>query len=769
MGHVRLDAQLGAGGMGVVYRARDEVLDRDVAVKVLPPGSLADEAARRRFRQEAQALARLSHPNIGQVFEFSGEGEVDFLAMELIEGETLGSRLRRGPLEGAEWLRAARQLAGALEAAHEAGIIHRDLKPGNLRLTTRGDLKVLDFGLSKLVDLGGCEDSTRALTEARAVTGTFPYMAPEQLRAEPVDPRTDIWAAGVVLFELATGRRPFDGEVLPVLTDQILHSKPPSTRKLNPELPEGVERVVERCLEKDAQRRFQNAGELRRALEDLDKGRGSSPGGRGWVAAAAAALLLLGGLAAGWKLLGRPGPAPIASLAVLPLANLSGDAGQEYFVDGMTDVLITELTRLKGLKVISRTSCMRFKNSKQSLPEIAKALGVEAVIEGTVHRAGGRVRVNAQLIRAATDEHLWAEVFDRQEEDVLALHSQIARAIAGQVKVALGPEVAGPARPARKVKPEAFDLVLQGRHLLENLGNPNDLPRVTQLFEKAAALDPQSVEAHAGIAASLQQWSAWGFGDYWEVHPRIVKEVDAALALDPNHSWALWAKGQLSLAMNRPLECLEFERRATEADPNNSIALGTYGLDLLSQGDPRGEDLVRRAVELDPLGQVQRCNYMTALYCQRRFSEAEAEAKKILDLDPHWFFALDFLFRIHFREGKRELAQEESRKTWKVAFGDAFNPPEGLTWEAYDRWLEQFLLKQSKTFVPVWLADLYARRGDKRKALDYLEQAAKANKVNALMPLNYPEWDLLRDEPRFHSLVEKQGLSPTTFCRAPGK
>jgi TolB-like protein len=460
----------------------------------------------------------------------------------------------------------------------------------------------------------------------------------------------------------------------------------------------------------------------------------------------------------------------IRSLAVLPLANLSGDPAQDYFADGMTDVLITELSRVKSLKVISRTSSMRFKGSKLSLPEIAKALGVEGVIEGSVTRSGGKVRVNAQLIRAASDEHLWADLFERKEEDVLALHREIAQAIAGRVQVALSSDEAGHLKQARKVNPEAFDLVLQGRYLLGHIGNPNDLPRVIRLFEKALTMDPESVEAHAGLANALSAWAAWGFGDYWDLFPRIEKEVDAALALDPNHSWALLAKADLRYAKGDAKGSAELCRRASERDPGNALALSLVGWHLDTQeGDPRGEELQKKALELDPLSQGLRCNYMTTLYCKRKFPEAEAQARKILDLDPTWFYAHDTLRRLHLRAGRLSEAQEASRKAWKPVFGDSFNPPPGLSWPVYDRWLEQFLLKQPRTFIPIWLADIHLYRGDRAKALAYLEEAAKANKVVASMAFGYPDWDPIRDDPRFQVLVEKQGLPVTLYCRTPGK
>lgn len=779
LGHYRLVAEIGAGGMGVVYRAQDEHLDRQVAVKVLPPDVFADEAARKRFRKEALALAKLSNPYIAHVHDFNTEGGVDFLAMELVPGRSLAEALTSGALAERDALKLGCQLASALEEAHGQGIVHRDLKPGNLMVTPSGDLKVLDFGLAKLFREPVADATTVSGTEVGVVAGTVPYMAPEQLRAEGVDARTDIWAAGVVLYELTSGQKPFRGQVAASLTDAILNRAPEPPASVNRKLSAGFGQVVLKCLEKDPERRYQSAKELKVDLERLlnpstasnSKPAPRHPLARWWPAAAGGALVALGIVVVVLK----PWPgqsraalvsSPIASLAVLPLANMTGDPGQEYFSDGMTEALITELAKIRSLKVTSRTSVMRLKKTDNSLPEIAKQLGVEGIVEGSVSRGAGRVKITAQLIRAATDTHLWADSFERQEADVLALQSEVAEAIAERVLGALAPEEAGRVRPSRKVNPKAYDLVLQGFHLVKSGGDPDSLHRAIKLFEKAVALDPRSAEAHAGLANALTTLAGYGFASYWDIYARATSELDAALALDPDYAWAFVARGDL-LGPKDPRGALQAYHRAVQLDPENSMALYDYAywLDILEPG-PEGERLLRKAIEMDPLAEAPRCGLMGRLYVKRRYAEAEAEARRVLDLDPNWFWAWDQLWRIHVREGKLAEAQKESRRSWAIVFGDAFNPPPNLSWEAYQRWLDRFLAGQQRSWVPGMLAANLARRGERAKALEYLKAAAEGNS-GWMGQLDYPDFDSIRDDPQFQKIVEERKLPAASFCRIP--
>src|SRR5438874_5226346 len=454
LSHYRIIAKLGAGGMGEVYSAHDERLEREVALKIIRSGALADDAARKRFRKEALALSKLNHPSIATIFDFDFDSEsgVDLIAMEYVPGETLAERARAGAMVEKEAIALALQIADALEEAHERGIIHRDLKPGNVMVTPKGRVKVLDFGLAKLLRPATGTPAALTWSETQGVSGTLPYMSPEQLRDEAVDARSDIFSLGAVLYELTTGRQPFPETVASRLTDAILNRTPVPPRALNPRLSPELERIILKCLEKDPGLRYQAAKELWVDLHRLSaptsapsaampprrsKRRLAWSVGLGLAVAAVVVAVLLTRMN---LFVGVANPGKIQALAVLPLNNLSADPAQEYFADGMTEELTTELAQISGLKVISRTSTMRYKGTRAPLPQIARELGVDAVIEGSVERAGDEVRITAQLINAHTDAHLWARSYHRDLKNVLAMQSEVARAIAGEVQVQVTPQ-----------------------------------------------------------------------------------------------------------------------------------------------------------------------------------------------------------------------------------------------------------------------------------------------------------------------------------------
>ncbi len=507
--------KIGAGGMGEVYRAHDERLEREVALKVLPSGTLADEAARKRFRKEALTLSKLNHPHIATVHDFDTQDGVDFLVMELVEGVTLSDKLAGGPLPEKEISRLGGQMAEALEEAHERGVVHRDLKPGNVMVTPKGQAKILDFGLAKLVRPVTGTATTESFTETQAAAGTLPYMAPEQVRAETVDERTDLYAMGAVLYEMATGQRPFQETVATVLTDAILHKPPPSPGRIKHDLSPRLEEIILKCLEKEPERRYQSAKELGVDLRRLGvpstavraEARPRPQRKAVWAAGLAVGLLaVLVGLNVGGlreRLLGGVTPVQITSLAVLPLENMMGDAEQGYFVEGMHEALITELSKIGALKVISRTSAMRYKDSDKSVPEIARELGVDAIIEGSVLRVGEQVRITAQLIEAATDRHLWADNFDRELRNILALHSDVARAIAKEIKFALTPEEETRLAATRPVNPEAYEAYLKGRYFLRQGRKRHTLAVAAENFREAIRLSPGYAPAHAWLSRAL--------------------------------------------------------------------------------------------------------------------------------------------------------------------------------------------------------------------------------------------------------------------------
>jgi serine/threonine protein kinase/Tfp pilus assembly protein PilF len=765
LGPYEVLSPLGAGGMGEVYRARDTRLEREVALKVLGRGLLTDENARKRFRKEAQALAKLNHAHIAQVHDFATEGGIDFLVMELVPGETLSERLARGPLSESEVLKVGKELAEGLSAAHAEGVIHCDLKPANLRLSKDGVLKILDFGLARLKRPIVTGDATAALTGTEiGVSGTLPYMAPEQMRAESLDGRTDLWGAGVVLYELATGTRPFRDVVPARLTDAILHADPDPPAMRRPAVSGRLSSLILKCLEKDPDRRFQSAAELRLGLERLSMGpeptvvteRQPAISALRWAAAAAlvVALASVALVVKPWRTSGKPLPAaaPIASLAVLPLDNMTGDPGQEYFADGMTEALITELAKIRSLKVISRKSVMRFKKSDKPLPEIAKQLGVEGVVEGSVSRSGGRIRVTAQLIRAANDHHLWADSFDRAEADILTLQSDVARAIAGQVRAAVTPDERQRLAQTRKVNPEAYDLALRAIALTEKAGGPEDVRRAVDLAERAVMVDPESAQSHLALATALGRFPEFGEKTGAELRPRFIAAVDRALEIDPTLARAHSMRGGYLPGIGEDVR-REFER-SIELAPNDGIVRANYSAYLMGTGQwAEGEAELTRAVELDPANILLRCSYLGYLYALRRDPETLAETQRILDLDPNWFWAFDARWRVAFWQGRHEDAIRECRKSLNVVW-PGIGPPEGTSWAEFKRWLPEALkARDKKPYSTAGIvAATYAMFGEKEKAFPYLEECLRRGDAWSGQ-LGWPDFDSLRDDPRFEAAV----------------
>ena len=605
LGPYEIVSAIGAGGMGEVYKARDTRLDRTVAIKVLPEHVASDPDLKQRFEREAKTISSLNHPHICTLYDIGTQDGIDFLVMEYLDGETLAQRLEKGALPLDQALTVAIEIADALDKAHRQGIVHRDIKPSNVMLTESG-AKVLDFGIAVrfgAADLDTVTRSTAAMNGRDFIAGTLPYMAPEVLGGEPADERSDIWSLGVLLYEAATASRPFVGKTGANVTSAILRDPP---EPLPSSLPQAVSGIVLRCLAKEPGRRYQRAGEVRAIVEAMSGTTGgwairSRPDGEraetartptqpsrsrvrpGLVlalSAAALATVLVGAYLAGWL---APSPQsasfaaldPVRSVAVLPFENLSGNPDEEFFVDGLHDALITDLAQLSGLRrVIARTSVLGYKDTDRSLPDIAQELGVDVIMTGSVLRVGDRVRISAQLIDASTEEHLWADRYERDLRDVFALQNEIIAAIAREIALELTPQEQGRLASARPVDPETHELYLFGRQQALML-TAESLERAVGYFEQAIERDPTYALAHAGLSKAYQAQEGFGGLGRGARTEEARAAALRAVELDPT-----LADGYASLANLRHVRdwdwagAAEAFERALELNPNNPRAEG---------------------------------------------------------------------------------------------------------------------------------------------------------------------------------------------------
>ena len=785
LGPYEVVALIGAGGMGEVYRARDERLGRDVAIKVLPPEFASDPERLRRFEQEARAAGRLNHPNILAVYDVGTFEGAPYIVTELLEGETLRDRLAGGGLIMRKGVEFGVQIAQGLSAAHEKGIVHRDLKPANVFVTNDGHVKILDFGIAKLVAPRSPGEPAQAttvveVTEAGATLGTVGYMSPEQVRGQAVDHRSDIFSFGAVLYEILSGRSPFRRDTAADTASAILQDEPaPLLDAVPPEL----KRIVRRCLEKRPEDRFQSARDLAFDLQAAAEALGAGPVARPaaqprrllWagvavlvaVAAAASIYVVVRGRSGGPAAAGR-----IRSLAVLPLANLSGDPAQEYFSDGMTEELITNLSKISALKVISSTSVMQFKGTKKPLREIAQALGVDGIIEGSVLRAGDRVRITAQLINAATDTHLWAESYERDMRDVLALQGEVARAVAGEVKAALTPQEKARLASARPVNPEAYDAYLKGLHHWYVL-TPADLDTAQRYFELALEKDANYALAYAGVSLVWAGRQQMGFTAPSEAAPKAKAAALKAVALDDAIAEAHYALACVRAWSDWDWAGAEPEfKRAIELNPSFPDARAYYSHYLMIMERPK-EALpqMERALELDPFNVLFQTIYAIDLLYLRRYDDAIAQARRALQTTPDFVLANCALWEAFEAKGMDKEAQTAAKALYFSVYGvrevaGALDRgyAEGGYRAAMRRAADALAAHARTAFVlPTDVANLYVSARDPDRALDWLGNGLAARDP-ALPYLGLPFYDNLRSDPRFQSLLRRIGL-PTTRNR----
>jgi eukaryotic-like serine/threonine-protein kinase len=787
LGHYQIVEKLSEGGWGTVYLAHDGRLDRDVALKVLSAGTLADEDARKQFRREALTVAKLNHPNIAHIYDFDTQAGVDFLVMEYVSGGALARCIAERALSEKEVAELGMQIALALEEAHEHGIIHRDLKPANIAITAKGHVKVLDFGLAKLFDPSWGALKAQTLTQSvdhPHLVGTLPYMAPEQVNGDHMDARTDLYALGVVLYEMATRQRPFREGSTPRLFDSILHQQAVPPRALNPRTSPEMERIILKCLEKDPGERYQSAKEvavdLRRLLTPSATIVSSSIPARNnkwkrWMpVVAGAALVFLLAIALAFDVGGIRGrmdghqTALIRSLAVLPLENFSHDPAQEYFSDGMTDALITDLAQLGSVKVISRTSVMRYKKTDKSLPQIAQELNVDGVIEGSVMRSGNRIRIVAQLIQARTDQHLWAETYERDLGDVLKLQSEVAQAIAQQVRIQLTPEQRARLHSAPEVNPRAYEAYLKGRFYRPDFTEAS-IREAKGYFEEAVKDDPNFAAAYAGLADCYLNLGAYRWIPPQDAYRHGSDAVRRALQLDDTLGEAHSTLGYLNWQYSWDWPAAERElRRALDLNPNyleGHISLVWY-LAWSGRHDEAMSE-IHQILSLDPAYPFTSFDESGVYYHQRDYKSLIEASQRSVITNPNLWSGHLFLAVGYEGSGQLEKAVPEYQRAIDLSQRDS-DTTAGLAHvyatignRAEAQKILGDLQHQLKTSYvsPYMIAAIYSGLGQKDKAFEFLEKAYQERSPDIVYFIKADlRIDTLRSDPRFQDLLRRVGL-----------
>lgn len=772
---------IGAGGMGAVYKARDRRLQRDVALKFLPPHFAAGPDAQEHLLREARAAAGLEHPNVCTVHEISRtEDGRPFISMVCYEGETLKERLRHGAIPVAEAVEIGKQIARGLAAAHVRKIVHRDVKPGNVMLLSDATVKLLDFGIARLADA--------AVTGPGGTRGTVAYMSPEQARGDAVDARCDLFALGVVLHEMVTGVQPFRGGNDRAVLQAILHDPPVPLRRLEPQAPPALEQIVDRLLRKEPDARYADASELLADLEELTpKATTVSPRfasarkPRAWLAAAiglvVVAVLTARTLSSRHSPYGAartpavavtPPPSDALALfaktiAVLPFANLSGDPAEEYLVDGLTEELIGALSHVSGLRVVARTSAFAFKDTHRDIRDIGEALGVSAILEGSIQRVGDHIRVRAQLVNVADGMNLWADAYDREVTDVFAMQQELALRISGSLQVGLSPSGQERVRQPPTVSPEAYGFYLKGRHFW-NQRTSSAFVRAREYYQRAIEADSLFASAWAGLAAVYSLQGLWGDLPSAVARERVRAAATRAVELDDQLSEAHSALGVYMHVYEWDGQAAEREQlRAIELNPRVVTVRYFYGNLLRSQG--RFDEAIaqyRVARELDPLDPLVGDALGRTLVLAGRLDEAREYLQEALDLDSMFWWPHAGLGA--FYEAKGELA--ESLREYRRAAELGGSIPHvarllartGQEQEAR-MILDRLQAEAARTGIhPPEVATILYALHDADGAMAWLEQSYRERHPKLRFIAGLPEYALLEAEPRYVDLLRRIGL-----------
>jgi serine/threonine protein kinase/Tfp pilus assembly protein PilF len=759
LGRYEIRSQLGTGGMGEVYLAQDTTLDRKVALKILPPNLAEDTDRMSRFVREAKSASALNHPNIITIHEI---GEIDglhFIATEYIEGETLKTRLKMESLSLKSTLEIALQVVSALEAAHRAGIVHRDIKPDNIMVRYDGIVKILDFGLLKLIRSEGSEVDKEAETKMQVKTsmgvimGTVAYMSPEQARGQETDARTDIWSFGCVLYEMLTHQQPFPGETMPDVWANIINAEPASILAHRSDTPAELERIIAKTVRKNREERYQSAKELINDLQQLQ------------TRLLVESEIIRSGSS---ERIAQIQPSPfLNSIAVLPFANLSAEKDNEYFSEGLSEEIIMNLSKLQMLKVITRGSTVRYAKENKTHKQIAIDLGVQYLLEGSVRRQGRDLRITAQLVDAFRDEYIWAETYRGTMEDIFDIQEKVAAEIVQALELRLSPDEKQVLKKRFTENTGAYQLYLQGRFFW-NKRSEEGLRTAIRYFEQAIEKDPNYALAWAGIADSYSLLGEFGNIPRKELYPKAEAAVHKALEIDNRLAEVHTSLASLLMLSRWDWANSQKEfKLALELNPNYATAHHWYSQWFLNMG--RLEESLRfisRAAELDPVSQAILKDKGLSLYYNRQYDEAIEMARRTLELDPNYAAAHRLLSLAYQGKGAFDEAIVENEK-WgaltrnkvetTVALAQLY-AVSGRTDEA--KKLIEIVEQDPLVIDQVYrgLALIYAALGDNDSAFKCLEQSYERHEESILSLKVDPKVDPLRSDPRFVALLKKIGI-----------